>query len=146
MSSNLFGLRSRCFVAENGNDLEALAQCFVEHAIVRYGEPFNVVHRDGKPVVTDKISGNLPIDPVTLGISWTQKARSHPYGFSNERQPGTERSPVTGGSKGIGKAVAVRLREVGARASPRPAHDLIISPRKTSSWRRTSSPLKAAEP
>lgn len=67
MSSDLFGLRSRYFVAENGNDLEALAQCFVEHAIVRDGEPFNVVQRDGTPVVTDKISGNLPIDPVNFG-------------------------------------------------------------------------------
>lgn len=79
------------FAAESGNDPEALARCFVERAVVRdegrtiegvtaigrwmeeakrkyrhTTTPFAVVQRDGKTVVTAKVSGNFPNSPVNL--------------------------------------------------------------------------------
>ena len=79
------------FAAESGNDPEALAPCFVEHAVVRdegrtiegmaaikqwmeeakrkYQHtvvPFAVVQRDGRTIVTAKVSGNFPNSPLNL--------------------------------------------------------------------------------
>ena len=81
--------------AENGQDTEPLAHCFVDHAVVRderrtieglsaikkwkvetkkkYNhtiEPLEVEERDGKTVVTNKVSGNFPGSPVTLVFSF----------------------------------------------------------------------------
>lgn len=79
------------FAAESGNDPEALARCFIERAVVRdegrtiegvtaigrwmeeakrkyqhTTTPFAVVRRDGKTVVTAKVSGNFPNSSVNL--------------------------------------------------------------------------------
>jgi hypothetical protein len=78
-------------VSENTHDTEALAQCFAVDAIVRDEgrtikglaaikdwkvaskkkyqhtvEPIGVVERDGKTVVTGRVSGNFPGSPVDL--------------------------------------------------------------------------------
>jgi hypothetical protein len=77
--------------AENRGDAEALSQCFAEHAIVRDEgriieglvaikrwktettkkyrhtvEPLASVHKDGKTVVTNRLSGNFPGSPIEL--------------------------------------------------------------------------------
>ena len=77
--------------AENRGDTEALAQCFAEHAVVRDEgqtieglvairrwkagtrkkyqhtvEPLASVHKDGKTVVTNRLSGNFPGSPIEL--------------------------------------------------------------------------------
>jgi hypothetical protein len=79
------------FAAENGNDPEALSQCFVGHAIVhdegrtiegpsaikqwmerakaKYQhtvEPLAVAERGGKTIVTATVSGNFPGSPINL--------------------------------------------------------------------------------
>jgi len=77
--------------AENRGDAEALSQCFADHAIVRDEgrtiegsvairrwktettkkyrhtvEPLASVHKDGKTVVTNRLSGNFPGSPIEL--------------------------------------------------------------------------------
>lgn len=79
------------FAAENRDDTEALAQCFVDHAVVRDEgrtiegvaaikqwnveakqkyhptvQPIDAVARDGKTVVIGKVSGSFPNSPVNL--------------------------------------------------------------------------------
>jgi hypothetical protein len=79
------------FAAENANDPDALARCFVERGVVRDEgrtirglaaikqwmdeakrkyhhtvEPLDVVQRDGKTVVAAKVSGNFPNSPLDL--------------------------------------------------------------------------------
>ena len=89
------------FAAENSDDTEALAQCFVDHAVVKDEgraiegltaikqwhveakkkyhhtvEPIDAVERDGKTVVIGKVSGNFPNSPVTL---------EHIFGLEGEK-------------------------------------------------------------
>jgi SnoaL-like protein len=77
--------------AENRGDTEALAQCFVEHAVVRDEgktieglaaikkwkaetkkkyqhtiEPLAVAQKDGKTIVTNRLTGNFPGSPIEL--------------------------------------------------------------------------------
>jgi len=77
--------------AENGHDVEALARCFAEHAVVRdegriieglaaikvwkaetkkkYGhtvEPLQSVQKDDKTIVTNRLTGNFPGSPINL--------------------------------------------------------------------------------
>jgi hypothetical protein len=79
------------FVSGNANDTDALERCFAADAVVadeaktieglaaikawrietkrKYGftaEPMAVAHRDGKVVVTAKVSGNFPGSPINL--------------------------------------------------------------------------------
>jgi len=79
------------FSAETANDPAALAECFTENAVVKdegkdiqgraairqwmtaaknkyqhTTEPLSVAQRDGKTIVTAKVSGNFPNSPVTL--------------------------------------------------------------------------------
>ena len=54
------------------------------------------------------------------------------------------RTLVTGGTRGIGGAVAARLREVEQRSLPPPARDPTLWPRKSRSWLRISPLSKAA--
>ena len=56
------------------------------------------------------------------------------------------RALVTGGTKGIGAAVAARLREAGATVLTTARARPVIVPPPTCSWRRTSPPPKAARP
>jgi hypothetical protein len=83
------------FAAENADDADALARCFADNAVVRDEgrtiegtaaikrwmeeakqkyrhtvEPLGFVHRDGKVVVTSKVSGNFPNSPVKLEQSF----------------------------------------------------------------------------
>src|SRR6266404_5039738 len=87
-SGALLGSRS---VAENGHDTEAMARCFADNAIVRdegrtikglaaikewkaetkkkyqYSvEPLESAQKDGKTVVTSRVTGNFPGSPVNL--------------------------------------------------------------------------------
>lgn len=89
------------FAAENRDDTEALAQCFVDYAIVRDEgrtieglaaikqwnveakkkyhhtvQPIDAVERDGKTVVIGKVSGNFPNSPVNL---------EHIFGLEGEK-------------------------------------------------------------
>jgi hypothetical protein len=82
---------SAYFAAENGNDAESLARCFVDHAVVKdegrsirgpaaikqwsiegkkkYGhavEPLEALERAGKTVVIGRVSGNFPGSPVDM--------------------------------------------------------------------------------
>ena len=82
---------STFFRAENANDLEALALCFISSATVldegrtiegvdaikrwmddakrKYQhtvEPLELTEREGKSVVTARVSGNFPSSPVNL--------------------------------------------------------------------------------
>jgi hypothetical protein len=77
--------------AENRGDMEALAQCFAEHAVVRDEgqtieglaaikrwkaetkkkyqhtvEPFACAQKDGKTIVTNRLTGNFPGSPIDL--------------------------------------------------------------------------------
>ena len=77
--------------AENGHDTEAMARCFTDHAVVRDEgrtieglaaikqwkaetkkkyqhtvEPLECVQKDGKTVVTDRLTGNFPGSPIDL--------------------------------------------------------------------------------
>jgi hypothetical protein len=77
--------------AENRGDTEALSQCFAEHAVVRDErqtieglaaikrwkaetkkkyqhtvEPLACVRKDGKTVVTSRLTGNFPGSPIDL--------------------------------------------------------------------------------
>jgi ketosteroid isomerase-like protein len=79
------------FAAENRDDTEALAQCFGEHAVVRDEgraiegraaikqwqaetkkkyqhtiEPLASVHKDGRTIVTGRVTGTFPGSPVEL--------------------------------------------------------------------------------
>ena len=82
--------------AENRGDVDAMAECFAEHAVVRdegqtieglvaikrwkaetkrkYSHtvaPLEVAQRDGKTVLKAKLTGNFPGSPVTLEFSFT---------------------------------------------------------------------------
>ena len=77
--------------AENGDNVEALAQCFTDDAVVRDEnqtieglaaiklwkvetkrkyqhmiEPLALVHRDGNTIVTNRLTGKFPGSPVEL--------------------------------------------------------------------------------
>lgn len=77
--------------AENQGDTEALAQCFAEHAVVRDEgqtinglaaikqwkaetkrkyqhtvEPLRSAQKDGKTIVTSRLTGNFPGSPIEL--------------------------------------------------------------------------------
>jgi hypothetical protein len=79
------------FASINANDTDALDRCFAADAIVRdeakaieglaaikawrvetkrkysfTAEPLTIAHRDGKVVVTAKVSGNFPGSPINL--------------------------------------------------------------------------------
>ena len=79
------------FAAENADDPEALALCFIDRAVVRDEgktfegvaaikqwnidakkkyhhtvEPLDIVERDGKTVVIGKVSGDFPGSPINL--------------------------------------------------------------------------------
>lgn len=91
MSLGLPDLLTNYFAAENSTDTESLGACFADHAVVqdegrtiegvaaikqwmgdakkKYQhtvEPIEVVHRDGKTVVTARVSGSFPNSPVNL--------------------------------------------------------------------------------
>lgn len=91
MALDLPDLLANYFAAENGSDTESLGACFADHAVVqdegrtiegvsaikqwmkdakkKYQhtvEPIEVVRRDGKTVVTARVSGNFPNSPVNL--------------------------------------------------------------------------------
>jgi len=91
MSLDLPDLLAAYFAAENSGDIEGLGACFADHAVVRDEgrtiegvpnikqwmrdakakyqhtvEPIEVVKRDGKTVVTAKVTGNFPNSPVKL--------------------------------------------------------------------------------
>jgi DNA-directed RNA polymerase subunit F len=77
--------------AENRGDTEAMAQCFAEHAVVRDEgqtieglaaikrwkaetkkkyqhtvEPLASIQKDGKTIVTSRLTGNFPGSPIEL--------------------------------------------------------------------------------
>jgi SnoaL-like domain len=79
------------FAAENSGDIEVLARCFIDRAVVRDEgrtiegvaaikqwmaeakmkyqhavEPIEVLEREGKTVVVARVSGNFPNTPVNL--------------------------------------------------------------------------------
>jgi len=82
--------------AENRGDTEALAQCFAEDAVVRDEgqtieglaaikqwkaetkkkyqhrvEPLAVAQKDGKTIVTNRLTGNFPGSPIDLEFVFT---------------------------------------------------------------------------
>ena len=82
--------------AENRGDTEALAQCFAEDAVVRDEgqtieglaaikqwkaetkkkyqhrvEPLAVAQKDGKSIVTNRLTGNFPGSPIDLEFVFT---------------------------------------------------------------------------
>ena len=82
--------------AENRGDAEALAQCFAENAVVRDEgrtieglaaikewkaetqkkyqhtiEPLASVQKDGKTIVTNRLTGNFPGSPIELEFVFT---------------------------------------------------------------------------
>jgi ketosteroid isomerase-like protein len=82
--------------AENRGDTEALAQCFAEDAVVRDEdqtieglaaikqwkaetkrkyqhtiEPLAVAQKDGKTIVTNRLTGNFPGSPIELQFVFT---------------------------------------------------------------------------
>jgi ketosteroid isomerase-like protein len=82
--------------AENEGDTEALAQCFAEDAVVRDEgktikglaaikqwkaetrkkyqhtiEPLAVAQKDGKTIVTNRLTGNFPGSPIELEFVFT---------------------------------------------------------------------------
>jgi hypothetical protein len=82
--------------AENRGDTEALAQCFAENAVVRDEgqtieglaaiqewkaetrkkyqhtvEPLLCVQKDGKTIVTNRLTGNFPGSPIELEFVFT---------------------------------------------------------------------------
>src|SRR5438309_5175349 len=85
--------------AENRGDTEALAQCFAEDAVVRDEgqtieglaaikqwkaetkkkyqhtiEPLASVQKDGKTIVTNRLTGNFPGSPIELEFVFTLEA------------------------------------------------------------------------
>ena len=91
MTIALAGPVSAFFEAERNQDLEGLARCFSEHAVVRDEgrtiegpdaikrwmqeakskyqhtvEPLAVSHRDGLTIVTARVAGAFPNSPVDL--------------------------------------------------------------------------------
>jgi len=82
--------------AENSGDAEALVQCFAEHAVVRDEsqtieglaaikqwkaettkkyqhtiEPLAFTQKDGKTIVTNRLTGNFPGSPIELEFVFT---------------------------------------------------------------------------
>jgi len=82
--------------AENSGDMETLAQCFAEDAVVRDEdktidglaaikqwkaetrkkyqhtvEPLSSVQKDGKTIVTNRLTGNFPGSPIELEFVFT---------------------------------------------------------------------------
>jgi hypothetical protein len=82
---------STYIAAENGDDAEALAQCFIDHAVVRDEnqtieglaaiklwkvetkrkyqhtiEPLASIQKDGNTIVTNRLTGKFPGSPVEL--------------------------------------------------------------------------------
>lgn len=82
--------------AENSGDTEALAQCFAEHAVLRDEgktieglaaikqwkaetkkeyqhtvEPLASVRKDGKTIITNRLTGNFPGSPIELEFAFT---------------------------------------------------------------------------
>jgi ketosteroid isomerase-like protein len=82
--------------AENGDDQEALAQCFAEDAVVRDEgqtikgvaaikrwkaetkkkyqhtvQPLASAQKDGKTIVTNRLTGNFPGSPIELEFVYT---------------------------------------------------------------------------
>jgi ketosteroid isomerase-like protein len=82
--------------AENSGDVEALAQCFAEEAVVRDEnqtieglaaikqwkaetqkkyqhtmEPLTSVQKDGRIIVTNRLTGNFPGSPIELEFVFT---------------------------------------------------------------------------
>ena len=82
--------------AENRGDTEAMTQCFAEHAVVRDEgktikglaaikrwkaetkkkyqhtiEPLAFVQKDGKTIVTNRLTGNFPGSPIELEFVFT---------------------------------------------------------------------------
>jgi predicted Fe-Mo cluster-binding NifX family protein len=150
--------------AENSGDTEALAQCFAEQAVVRDEgktieglaaikqwkaetgkkyqhtiepiEPIESVQKDGRTIVTNRLSGNFPGSPIELELSSRSTAtRSRRWRSSHERHLELKgrRALVTGGTQGIGAAVVARLREAGvmvltaARTTPAELADETLS-------------------
>ena len=91
MSVNLPAPIAIYIAAENRGDMEALAQCFAEHAVVRdegqtieglaaikqwkaetkkkyqhMVEPLASAQKDGKIIVTNRLTGNFPGSPIEL--------------------------------------------------------------------------------
>ena len=80
MSLPLPELIERFMSSENTHDLEALADCFTLHATVTderetmqgleaikgWSEPIAVIARDGKTVVSTKLTGDFPGSAITL--------------------------------------------------------------------------------
>ena len=91
MSLNLPEPVHAYFVADKGDDAQAFARCFTEHAVVKdeghtytglaaikqwrvaalakytyTSEPFALKEEDGSTVVTSKLTGNFPGSPVDL--------------------------------------------------------------------------------
>ena len=89
---------ARYIAAENRGDTEALAKCFAEHAVVRDEgqtieglaaikqwkaetrkkyqhtiEPLASVEKDGKTIVTNRLTGNFPGSPIELEFVFTLK-------------------------------------------------------------------------
>src|SRR5256885_726675 len=81
--------------AENEHDLEALARCFAEHAVIRDEgraieglaaikqwaaetnkkyqhtiEPLKCVQKDSKTVITNRLAGTFPGSPITLQFTF----------------------------------------------------------------------------
>jgi len=86
------------FASSNANDIDALERCFAADAVVRdeaktieglaaikawrvetkrkysfTAEPLAIAHRDGKVVVTAKVSGNFPGSPINLDSAFALK-------------------------------------------------------------------------
>jgi SnoaL-like domain len=86
------------FAAENGRDVEAMARCFAESAVVRDEgrtikgsaaikrwkaettekyehtiEPLAVVRKSGKTIVTGRVAGKFPGSLVNLGFNFELK-------------------------------------------------------------------------
>jgi hypothetical protein len=84
------------FAAENGKDPEVLAECFTEHAVVRDEgqtvtglpaiqqwvmetktkyrhrmQPLAWVEKDGKAIVTNRLTGDFPGSPIELAFVFT---------------------------------------------------------------------------
>jgi hypothetical protein len=82
--------------AENSGDMETLSQCFAEDAVVRDEgktidglaaikewkaeakkkyqhtvEPLSSIQKDGKTIVTNRLTGNFPGSPIELEFAFT---------------------------------------------------------------------------
>jgi len=98
MAIDLPKLIDAYFAADSGNDTEAMALCFVDDAFVRdvghtikglsaikewkvetkkkyqyTVEPLASVQKDGKTVVTGRVTGNFPGSPINLEFIFTLK-------------------------------------------------------------------------